>query len=53
MKDFSIPLKKADVCTAEIHGEFESALQYAFLCQHWSIVLFGGAFFILQLHQNG
>ena len=24
-----------------------------FLCQHWSIVLVGGTFFMLQLHQNG
>ena len=41
VEHFSIPLKKAKVC----HSEFESALQYAcqYICQQWSIVLFGSA----------
>ena len=34
VEHFSISLRKADVYTAEIHGEFESALQYA--CQYIS-----------------
>ena len=33
--EHSIPLKKANVCTEEIHSEFESALQYA--CQYISL----------------
>ena len=35
VEHFSVPLKKANVCTEEIHGEFESALQYA--CQYISL----------------
>lgn len=35
VEHFLIPLTKADVCTEEIHGEFESALQYA--CQYISL----------------
>ena len=35
VEHFLIPLRKANVCTEEIHGEFESALQYA--CQYISL----------------
>lgn len=35
VEHFSIPLQKANVCTEQIHGEFESALQYA--CQYISL----------------
>ena len=35
MEHFLIPLRKANICTEEIHSEFESALQYA--CQFISL----------------
>ena len=35
VEKFSIPLRKANVCTEEIHAEFESVLQYA--CQYISL----------------
>lgn len=35
VEHFSIPLKKANVCTEEIHNEFESTMQYA--CQYISV----------------
>jgi len=44
--------KKGNVCTEGVHGECESALYMfvnTFLCQQWSIVLFGGTFFMHQL----
>jgi len=35
VEHFLIPVRKANVCTEEIHGKFESALQYA--CQYISL----------------